>query len=114
TGVYGDSFLPNPLPSGTIPLAGAAIDAILTHLGHHPGDPVYQQAMSYLRGAASGIIPGTSRVPYANPADRRGDATANEVLRQNPDLERRLLDPATAAAAETELAAILDEGNDDP
>lgn len=114
TGVYGDALLPNPLPSGTIPLVGAAIDAIAAHTGHHHGDPIYQKAMAYLRSVASGAIPGTTKVPYVDPAERRRDPVANEVLRQNPALLARLQDPETAADAETELARIMNEDNGDP
>jgi hypothetical protein len=111
SGVYGNDFLPDPIPNRTIRLVGTALDALLTATGHHMGSPVYQQTMSNLRGFVSGHL--GMDVPAVDQAGRRGDPISSMVLEQNPDLAKRLTDPTTQDDAMIELGKIM-ENEDDP
>jgi hypothetical protein len=113
SGLYGDDFLPDPFPSRSKELAGAAIDVLMTQTGHGMGTPIYDQAMAKLRAWGSGAL-GISPQPYVDPAGKRSDPIASMVLQQNPDLAERFRNPETLADAEAELAAIMDDTNDDP
>ncbi len=114
-GVYGNAFLPDPFPSRSRKLAGQALDALLTSTGHHPGSPVYQRMMSWLRDQVSSQTDavGSTHVPYADPADQRHDPIAWMILSLNPDLAARIKDPATQADALVEWANLAGDPDSD-
>lgn len=89
-GVYGNSFPPNPWPSRTAELAGAAIDVILVKSGHGPGTPVYDNTMSWLRAQVSGRFPGTTNIPYRDQSAYTQDLVGSMVLEMDQSLAARM------------------------
>ena len=119
-GVYGNSFPPNPWPSRTTELAGAAIDYALIEMGHAPGTPIYDNAMAWVRSQGSGIIPGTSNVPMTDQGANTMDIVSSLILDNDPELAARIAgvgpdgkQTPDAIAAQRELGVIM-ENEDDP
>jgi hypothetical protein len=115
-GVYGDALPPNPWPSRTQEWAGAAIDVALTQMGHGHGTPVWDNAMSQIRGWTSGHVGGTHNIPASDQSAYTVDTVGSLVLDNNPELKSRMMQvgpdgyPTTdAMAAKAEFDAIMND-----
>jgi hypothetical protein len=118
-GVYGDNSMPDVIPSRTVDLTLAALDAALVHTGHDMHDPVWDQTMQNARETFSSMMPWSDGVPAGDATGYAHDLVGSMVLQQNQDLWNRMLAKGPdgrptedAAAAQTEYHAIMDNESD--
>jgi hypothetical protein len=124
-GVYGDTQIPDILPSRTSDLTLKLYDVSLTLTGHHMHKPVVDQLMEEARQIISGHVPvpwGSGEIVAGDSAGYNTDLIGSMVLQQNPELQARMTETRfvpgigqvpteDAAAAQAEYAQIM-EGDD--